>query len=145
MEIMGKSITLASPEDHFAMAEEVLAAVQINVISSEYCSSCVEVNLKGTKNTWDYPNKTFEGKKYQLRKVAFIAKYNRLPVYDVSHRCGNGRCINLDHVADEPNNINQSRKCCKLFLGNPLTPTYTCPHELMRLGKCIPANSPQVV
>ena len=78
---------------------------------------CWSFDLKGTKSKWDNPNKTFGGKKYQLRKIAFITKYGKLLKYDLSHRCSNAKCINLDHVVDEQNNINQSRKYCKALPG----------------------------
>ena len=141
MKIMMKSITLASPEDHLTTAVEVLSATQGNIIPSLFCSTCTESNLKGTKNIWDYPNKTYKGKKYQLRKLAFITKTGRLPYNDVSHKCSNARCFAIDHVVDEPNDLNQTRKCCKTFLGNPLTPSYVCPHELMGYDRCVPSDS----
>ena len=135
-------ITLATVEQHLEMAEQVWLATQANIAPSRHHPDCIEVSLKGTKNTWDYPNKTFGGRKYQLRKIAYIIKHERLPEegHDISHRCHNARCISPDHVVSEDNVINQTRKCCNMFLSNEAAPGYICPHGLAGLQACVPCK-----
>jgi len=133
-------VTLATNVEHLRDYSVVWAAVLSDDVipprDSSYIS-CQEAAFRGTKNEWGYPNKTWKGRKYQIRKVAFLVKFGRLPTEDISHGCSNENCINKDHVYDEPNRINQTRKCCAEYLGNPATPDYVCPHAM--IGRpCIP-------
>lgn len=50
---------------------------------------------------------------YRIKMIQQAAQWQLVPHYDVSHLCGNERCINPNHLHYEPSVINQRRKGCK--------------------------------
>lgn len=48
----------------------------------------------------------------------------------VSHNCNNPQCTTLEHFSIETLDVNQSRKCCRLFRGKTVSDgrPYACPH-----------------
>ena len=114
-------------------------------------SECIEVSLtgsdKGENCPWisagggyfGYPVKNYGGVRYSLHIASFFKKYNRYPKNDVSHRCHNPRCINADHLVDEPHYLNLQRICCRYNLGWEGQEDYVCPHGKLGIGHtCIP-------
>jgi len=55
---------------------------------------------------------------------------------EVSHICGDSKCINPDHLIFENCLVNQTRDCCRMF-GQKTD--YKCPHEPTCIG-CQPIN-----
>jgi Zinc-binding loop region of homing endonuclease len=69
----------------------------------------------------------FNGVKYYIHTAIWVITNGRLPLHEVSHICGRGNCTEASHLCDEPNDLNQTRKCCHWFLG--VHPGFICPHQ----------------
>jgi len=69
-----------------------------------------------------------EGKKVKAHRFMAMLATGRPPLSgdEASHLCGNPRCVRKEHMWWESGPVNQTRKCCHIYLG--LHPTYTCPH-----------------
>lgn len=68
------------------------------------------------------------GQKIKAHRFQAMMATGRPPFVgdEASHLCGNPRCVRQQHMWWESGPINQSRKCCHMFLG--WHADYICPH-----------------
>lgn len=59
--------------------------------------------------------------------------YDPITKIEVSHLCGDSKCLNPDHLALENCLVNQTRDCCRMFGQKK---GYKCPHDPVCIG-CI--------
>lgn len=93
---------------------------------SEYCITTDYVPCKVGSG---YTQVRYSGSKMYCHRIAGLlrvgANYSGKHL-DGSHLCNNDACVNPWHIVFESNELNQSRKCCKLF---GQVAGYFCPHE----------------
>ena len=105
--------------------------------------TCWEINKPGGdkiqyKDDWAYPRLKYKSYDYRLHICALVFKKGgEYPKEVVSHKCGNNRCFNPDHLVDEPQAINITRNGCRDILAED--EGYMCIHaKLGPENACIP-------
>ena len=55
---------------------------------------------------------TYNGRRLRVHQVVFLITFGFIPP-EISHRCHNGKCIEISHLLNETTSMNLSRNSCK--------------------------------